>query len=33
MKKLLKLCKDVTIGVYEGIVMMRKHKADRFTRL
>jgi hypothetical protein len=33
MTKLLKHFKDVTIGIYEGIVMMRKHKADRFKRL
>ena len=33
MTKLLKLCKDVTSGLYEGLIMMRKHKADKFKRL
>jgi hypothetical protein len=33
MTKLLKLFKDVSSGLYEGLIMMRKHKADKFKRL
>jgi hypothetical protein len=32
MKKLLSVFKNVGCGIIEGIILMRKHKAEKYTK-